>query len=387
SAWRDVFVAIEQGLNPEKTISQRKTRYFDGEETFADAGGNITRYLLYNKELQVELKALYEYKGAGAIRSFQQDIETVERQLEDLAAAVSFLRKGCDEETVFWIEWNDRSKVRSICGSPIDIDRRFADFLSDSCESAIFTSATLSQNGSFDYIMKRLGIRFTSKPVFEILKPSSFLREDNCLVILHSETGNPNGSTFSAEIVNIVSELAGSLKRRLLVLFTSYRMCLLSARGLDREELPGPLMVQGRGESRETLSRKFRDNDASVLLGVASFWEGVDFPGDQLEILVIPKIPFPVPDEPIIQARSERLKAMGGNPFQELFLPEAILRLRQGIGRLIRRRDDRGVVVILDSRIHSKSYGKYILSSLPTEGVVVPSVDEVIKKSLDWFAK
>jgi len=113
----------------------------------------------------------------------------------------------------------------------------------------------------------------------------------------------------------------------------------------------------------------------------------VDFPGDQLEILVIPKIPFPVPDEPITQARSEKLKAMGGNPFQELFLPEAILRLRQGIGRLIRRRDDRGVVVILDSRIHSRSYGKYILSSLPTEGVVASSVDEVLKISLDWFAE
>ena len=386
-AWRDIFKEIEGGLNPKEAISQTKTRYFDGEEAFVDARDEIDRYYLYNNELREELKVLYKHRGSNGIRSFQQDIETVERELEELAAAATFLTKGCDEETVFWIEWNDRSKIRSICGAPINIDRRFADFLNDSCESVLFTSATLSQNGSFDYIKKRLGLRFSSKPVFELIKPSSFLRDDNCLVILHSETGDPNERAFSKEIVNIVRGLAGRHKRRLLVLFTSYRMCLQSALELDKVELPGPLLVQGRGDSREILSQKFRGTDASVLLGVASFWEGVDFPGDQLEILVIPKIPFPVPDEPITQARSEKLKAMGGNPFQELFLPEAILRLRQGIGRLIRRRDDRGVVVILDSRIHSRSYGKYILSSLPTEGVVASSGDEVIKISLDWFAE
>ena len=386
-AWRGIFTEIEGGLNPKKVISQTKTRYFDGEEAFADARDEIDRYYLYNNKLRDELKVLYKCRVSRGIRSFQQDIETAERELEELTAATTFLTKGCDEETVFWIEWNDRSKVRSICGSPINIDRRFADFLNDSCESVLFTSATLSQNGSFDYIKKRLGLRFISKPVVELIKPSSFLRDDNCLVILHSETGNPNERAFSKEIVNIVSELAGKHKRRLLVLFTSYKMCLQSARELDKEELPGPLLVQGRGDSREILSQKFRGSDASVLLGVASFWEGVDFPGDQLEILVIPKIPFPVPDEPITQARSERLKSMGGNPFQELFLPEAILRLRQGIGRLIRRRDDRGVIVILDSRIHSRSYGKYILSSLPTKGVVASSGAEVIKISLDWFAE
>ncbi|MDZ7860118.1 MAG: helicase C-terminal domain-containing protein [Candidatus Krumholzibacteriota bacterium] len=387
SAWKDIFKGIERSLNREKIISGKKTRYYDGEETFIDIKDSISLFLLYNNKLRDTLKVLYKHNGSENIRHFKQELEAAESQLDELAAAAVFLTKGNDEDTVFWIEWNANSRVKSICGSPIDIDRRFADFLEESTESAVFTSATLSQNGSFDYMKKRLGVRFTSKPVFELVKPSSFFREDNCLVVLRSGLGNPNDRDFSVAIMDIVRELAVRHRRRLLVLFTSYKMCLVSAELLDREELPGPLLVQGRGESREVLSREFRKNEASVLLGVASFWEGVDFPGKQLEILVIPKIPFPVPDEPIIQARSERLRSMGGNPFQELFLPEAILRLKQGIGRLIRRKDDRGMIVILDSRIHNRSYGRHILSSLPTEGIVVSSGADVIGRSMDWFAE
>ncbi len=387
NTWKDIFKGIEHSLNREKTISGKKTRYYDGEETFIDIKDSISEFILYNNKLRDILKVLYQQNGSEDIRHFKQEIEAAESQLDELAAAAVFLTEGNDEDTVFWIEWNKNSRVRSICGSPIDIDRRFADFLSESTESAVFTSATLSQNGSFEYVKKRLGVRFTPKTVFELVKPSSFFREDNCLVVLRSDLGNPNERDFSNEIIDIVRELSVRHRRRLLVLFTSYKMCLVSAELLDREELPGPLLVQGRGESREVLSREFRNNEASVLLGVASFWEGVDFPGKQLEILVIPKIPFPVPDDPIIQARSERLRSIGGNPFKELFLPEAILRLKQGIGRLIRRKDDRGMIVILDSRIHSRSYGKHILSSLPTEGIVVSSGADVIGRSLDWFAE
>jgi ATP-dependent DNA helicase DinG len=144
-------------------------------------------------------------------------------------------------------------------------------------------------------------------------------------------------------------------------------------------------MVQGYGESRETLTERFRASPVSVLLGVASFWEGVDFPGEELEILVIPKLPFPVPTEPIVHARSERLRALGENPFEKLFLPEAVLRLRQGVGRLIRRKDDRGVVVILDSRIGTRPYGGAILSAMPSQTIVVCEAEAIAGESAAWF--
>jgi ATP-dependent DNA helicase DinG len=173
----------------------------------------------------------------------------------------------------------------------------------------------------------------------------------------------------------------------MLVLFTSYRMCHLTARTLAGAALAGPLLVQGEGCGREALSERFRKEPGAVLLGVASFWEGVDFPGPQLEILVIPKIPFPVPSDPLVEARTEMIRRMGQNPFTGLFLPEAILRLRQGIGRLIRGRGDRGIIVILDSRIQVKSYGRVIIDSLPFEPVPVFSGREVLEESDRFFTE
>jgi ATP-dependent DNA helicase DinG len=144
--------------------------------------------------------------------------------------------------------------------------------------------------------------------------------------------------------------------------------------------------VQGAGESREALSGKLRRHEGGILLGVASFWEGVDFPGEELEVLVIPKIPFPVPAEPIVEARSQRLSSLGEDPFEKLFLPEAILRMRQGSGRLIRRMSDRGVIVILDSRLGVKPYGAPILSSLPSRNIEHVTAEECVARAARWFA-
>ncbi len=386
-AWEEIFSSMKNGLNPDRAVSSTRTRYYCGEETFAYTQNAVDAYLLYSNQIKISLKLLYEAKGSSAAKAFQQELEICCKLFEELEAALSFLREAGDEDTVYWMEWNSRGGISSICGSPLSVDRRFADYLNDCCESAVFTSATLSQEQSFEYIRGSLGIHLTGFEVGELIEPSSLIRDDNFLVILHGKAGNPNHDDFAREISFLVRELSSRTGRRLLALFTSYRMCLLAAKILEREDLPGPLLVQGRGLSRESLSSSFRKLESSILLGVASFWEGVDFPGDQLEILVIPKIPFPVPDEPIVEAKAERIKALGKNPFQELFLPEAVLRLRQGIGRLIRRKDDRGVAIIMDSRLSTMPYGRRVLASLPTGVVEVSSSKEVVERSAEWFER
>lgn len=171
-----------------------------------------------------------------------------------------------------------------------------------------------------------------------------------------------------------------------MVLFTSYRMCYETAGYLRDAGLKVPVLVQGWGDSRHVLADKLRNSHSGVLLGVASFWEGVDFPGEELEILIIPKIPFPVPAEPMVEARSEKMRANGENPFQQLFMPEAVLRLRQGVGRLIRSREDRGVVVFMDHRLQSRPYGARIVSSLPSPVENCGGMDELIKRMVNWFS-
>ncbi len=377
--------AIESGADDKDLPRQGKTRFIDGEAAIPGIRTHLNDYLFHYNKLKELLHPLLEGFVTGEARSFQQEVAFALDDLAELSDSVPFIVRADDEDSVFWMEWLPDGKLGRICASPLSVDRLFADYIEEVCDTAVFTSATLTGNDGFLYLRERLGLGGLSKEVTGLVLPSPFEFERSCLILANGELGDPNGEGYAAVVADVLIRLMREVQRRTMVLFTSYRLCREVARVISGLGLPGPIFVQGEGGSREQLSERFRRSEAGMLLGVASFWEGVDFPGEELEILVIPKLPFPVPTEPIVDARSERFRALGEDPFERLFLPESILRLRQGIGRLIRRSGDRGVVVMLDSRIDSRPYGDTILSSLPCPVVRTRGVDGLVSAARGWF--
>jgi Rad3-related DNA helicase len=205
------------------------------------------------------------------------------------------------------------------------------------------------------------------------------------LVLDGPEPGDP---AFVASLAELVVGLTTAHRRNTLVLFTSYQMLEdLAARVRAPLAAAGiPLLAQVPGGAAAPLAHEFRSGGASVLLGTASFWEGVDFPGEALEVLVIARLPFPVPTDPLVAARSERIAEDGGDPFRELMMPEALLRFRQGVGRLIRTATDRGAVVVVDPRIVRASYGARFVAALPARPRVTGSVSEITEAVGAWLA-
>jgi DNA polymerase-3 subunit epsilon/ATP-dependent DNA helicase DinG len=226
-------------------------------------------------------------------------------------------------------------------------------------ESVILTSATLRTEDKFDYMRERLGAWELS----EAAVGSPFDYESSTLLYLPTDIPEPNNQGYQGTVEGALLALAQATRGRMLVLFTSYSQLKSTANAIRERLAEEDIVVfeQGGGGSRAQLLDNFKTTERSVLLGTRSFWEGVDVTGEQLSCLVIARLPFAVPNDPIISARSETYE----DAFSQYSVPEAILRFRQGFGRLIRTRTDRGVVVCMDRRILSKRYGQAFIASLP----------------------
>jgi ATP-dependent DNA helicase DinG len=229
----------------------------------------------------------------------------------------------------------------------------------------VFTSATLSTGGSFSYFNKRLGIPEDTRCCSF---PSPFDYPGRCLLYIpDKQFPEPNGPAYREKLHDRIKSLLNLSKGRALVLFTSFAAMDHAFHSL-RDELDFPMLRQGTASRHELLTR-FADETDSILFAVASFWEGVDVPGESLSMVIIDKLPFEVPSDPVIMARISRIKNGGGNPFFEFQVPRAILGLRQGVGRLMRRSGDRGVMAVLDVRLFTKGYGRRFTNSLPAAPV------------------
>jgi len=264
-----------------------------------------------------------------------------------------------DERAVHWYERREKNLVLS--ATPVDVAEDLRDTLYASVRHIVFTSATLSTGGDFSYFLQRLGLPEETRT---LSFPSPFDYANRTLLYVPGGAfPEPNAPGYARALHDQIGALIGLSRGRALVLFTSLQAMEGAYQAL-RDELPYPLLLQGTASRRELLERFSRDRE-SVLFAVASFWEGVDIPGESLSLVIIDKLPFEVPSDPVIMARINRIRTSGGNPFFDFQVPRAVLSLRQGVGRLMRCRSDRGVMAVLDVRLFTKGYGRRFLRSLP----------------------
>jgi ATP-dependent DNA helicase DinG len=292
----------------------------------------------------------------------KDDPATLARRAGDIRDELRFLLRASDPTHVYFVEF--RGKGAFFRASPIDVSSIVNSLLFDRMRSTVLTSATLTVDGSFEYICGRLGIDNADT----IQLPSEFDFERQAILYLPSRMPDPRLPTFGSaagrEVVNILTRTRG----RAFVLFTSYAT-LRDVQAIAEMALDYPIFVQGTAP-RSQLLKQFRDTPNSVLLATSSFWQGVDVAGDALSCVIVDKLPFASPSDPITSARIDAIRAQGGEPFADYQVPLAILTLQQGLGRLIRHRQDRGVLAVLDPRLRSKGYGRRFLASMPPAPVV-----------------
>lgn len=302
-----------------------------------------------------------------ALRAFQatidldsaapEDLRALGRRAGELAAELRFLLQAADRDYVYFLE--PRQRGLALRAAPIDVAGIVRTLLLERAEATVLTSATLAVEGSFDYVKRRLGIREGC----ELRLPSEFDFARQAILYLPPGLPDPRSRGFGKAAAEAILEILRRTRGRAFVLFTSYGR-LREVEQRLAGALDYPLLVQGSAP-RSTLLKRFRETPHAVLLGTASFWQGVDVVGDALSCVIVDKLPFAVPGDPIVAARIEALAAQGIDPFLEYQVPLAILMLRQGLGRLIRHRRDRGVLAILDPRIRTRQYGRRFLAALP----------------------
>jgi ATP-dependent DNA helicase DinG len=272
-----------------------------------------------------------------------------------------------------YVHWYERrERTISLSATPVDVAQDLRNSLFSSVPICILTSATLSTSGRFDYICTRLGLG-ENTTTLRLQSPFDY-RGRTVLYIPDGKFPEPAERDYDSHLCATIENLVTISRGRSLVLFTSFRGMDSVADYLE-ERLPYPLMVQGSA-SRAHLLRRFREETDSVLLAVASFWEGVDIPGESLSAVIIDKLPFEVPSDPVVQARMQAVTDNGGNPFFDLQVPRAVLALRQGVGRLMRSSRDSGMIAVMDTRLFTKRYGRTFIRSMPPSPIV-RTIDEV----------
>jgi ATP-dependent DNA helicase DinG len=316
--------------------------------TASDAGGASTT--ITNQTFEAALEGLTE------------EIAALTRRAGEIRDELRFLMRAGDEEYVYFVEWRGRGVF--LRASPIDVSAILREVLFDRMRTTVLTSATLTVDGKFDYLRTRLGILDAE----EISLPSEFDFRQQAILYLPRKMPDPRSDLFAAAAGREVIEILKRTRGRAFVLFTSYAT-MRAVRAIAEMALEYPILVQGTAP-RSQLLQQFKRTPHSVLFATSSFWQGVDVVGEALSCVIIDKLPFASPADPITAARIDAIRNQGGEPFGDYQVPLAILTLRQGLGRLIRHRRDRGVLAVLDPRLHTKGYGRRFIGSLPPAPIV-----------------
>jgi ATP-dependent DNA helicase DinG len=277
------------------------------------------------------------------------------------------------DDTVRWVEIDARNKsIVRLLRCPLSVAEPLAEWVYANLKTAVLTSATLTVRRSFDFLFSRIGLNLVADRTVEtFMLDSPFDFQEQALLGIPTDHATPDESTFLEECVDHIREVLNVTRGHAFVLFTSFYALDFSFKRLEGElREAGITPLRQGGMARTQLLERFRSDPASVLFGTDSFWEGVDVAGEALQCVILPRLPFRVPTEPILEARAEALEAAGGNSFMQYTVPQAVIRFRQGFGRLIRRTTDRGAIIVLDRRVVTKHYGRVFLDSLPEVRIV-----------------
>ena len=325
-----------------------------------------------------------------AVASLLGEIRGVARRLDGLGDGLQRALRPASggPREVRWIEVRGRDRNVAATSVPLDIAPILREDLFARAETAVVTSATLATGERFDFLAERLGLNEPEVEPETAIFPSPFDYESQALLVIPADVPPPNvdAAAHSQSVIRIVRDMAAAADGGLFVLFTSHRDVRATAAALRACGVEGqwPLLVHG-DDTRDSLLRRFRESGRAILLGTASFWEGVDVAGSALRGIVLARLPFRVPTEPLTAARCEAIEEQGGDSFREFMLPHAALRLKQGFGRLIRSSTDRGVVALCDPRVLTKAYGRALLATLPPARRVVGKWNDVRKQVENFY--
>ncbi len=329
---------------------------------------------------------------AERMNAVMVDLRGIGTRLDGLAAELGSFQSAA-ETSCIWIEVREgrvgRAKglITSLCQAPLEVAESLNKALYQRFRTLVMTSATLTVAGAFGYFHSRVGLdRVEQQRLQELALASPFDYQKQALVAIPADLPEPGRPGFAEAVRDAVEKAVRCSHGRSFVLFTAYSLLrqvhdelapVLGAQGMR-------CLRQGQ-ENRHRLLKRFAEDEASILFGTDSFWEGVDVPGRSLEQVIISRLPFKVPTEPVLEARAQAIEQRGGDPFMEYTVPQAVIRFKQGFGRLIRHRNDRGVVLILDTRVIRKGYGRMFLRSLPEAAMVQGDSSTVFKQIQQFF--
>lgn len=380
----DDWVAARLGEAERREESVRITPALREEDAWSgmrlDAENAVTSLAALDAGLRKAVAGVREWLGGEEPDQGVRELEMIRGRLETSLALLDEALLHPDPNRVYWFTQVSRAENLLLRGAPINVGPLLRDRVYSDLRSTVFTSATLAVGGSFDYFSSRVGL---GPEIEEMILPSPFDFYRQALVCLPTDLPLPDDDSFDAAVEEMIAAVARRAGGRTLALFTSHRQLRDVHAALKQHVDLDEVLILGQGidGQRRQLLKTFEEAERPLLLGTSTFWEGIDIPGQRLSCVIVVRLPFPVPSDPIFAARAELVR----DSFTQLALPQAALRLKQGFGRLIRRSTDRGAVVVLDHRILGRDYGRAFLEVLPPASRYVGPGAEVADRVGAWL--